>query len=45
MQEINVKGVGILTEQQIRNLITNARKYRAENQVLKEEIQTLKEVA
>ena len=45
MQQINVKGIGLLTEEQISNLITNARKLRTENEILKEEIRTLKEVA
>ena len=45
MQQINVKGIGLLTEEQISNLITNARKYKAENKVLKEEIAHLKEVS
>ena len=44
-QEINVKGIGVLNEDQIFNLVQYARKTRTENQILKEEIQTLKEVA
>ena len=45
MNQINIKGVGLLTEEQISKLITNARKLRTENKILKEEIRTLKEVA
>ena len=45
MQQINVKGIGLLNEKQIENLVTNARKLRTENKILKEEIRTLKEVA
>lgn len=45
MQQINVKGVGILNEDQILNLINNARKWRTENKVLKEELDSIKEVS
>ena len=45
MQEINVKGVGLLNETQILNLVNNARKMKIENQILKEEISSLKEVS
>lgn len=45
MNTINVKGIGLLTENQISNLVNNARRMRAENQALKEEINTLKEVS
>ena len=45
MNQIQIKGVGLLNEEQISNLITNARKLRRENEVLKEEIATLKEVS
>ena len=43
MNQIQIKGVGLLSEEQISNLITNARKLKAENQILKEEIDALKE--
>ena len=42
MNEINVKGIGLINEDQIFKLFTNARKLRAENKILKEEIDTLK---
>lgn len=45
MNQINIKGVGLLNEEQISNLITNARKLKAENKILKEEIDSLKEVS
>ena len=45
MNTINIKGVGLLNEGQILNLIGNARRMRAENKALKEEINTLKEVS
>ena len=45
MNQIDIKGVGVLTEEQISNLIYNARKLKAENQILKEEIDTLKEAS
>ena len=45
MQTINVKGVGLLNETQIEKLVTNARKMRIENQILKEELSSLKEVS
>lgn len=45
MNRINVKGVGLLDETQIINLVNNARRYRAENQVLRKEIDALKEAS
>ena len=45
MNQINIKGVGLLNEEQISNLITNARRLRRENEVLKQEIDALKEVS
>lgn len=45
--EINVKGVGLLnlSEDQIANLVINARNMRTENIILREEIRLLKEVS
>ena len=45
MNQIDIKGIGLLTEEQIFNVITNARKLRRENKVLKEEIDALKETS
>lgn len=45
MQTINVKGVGLLNETQIQNLVNNARKMKIENKILKEELSSLKEVS
>lgn len=42
MQQINVKGIGLLNETQILNLVNNARKMRTENKVLREEIANFK---
>ena len=45
--EINVKGIGLLnlTEDQIANLVINARNMRTENIILREEISLLKEAS
>lgn len=45
MQKINVQGVGLLNEEQIRNLVYNARILKAENKVLREEISHIKEAS
>ena len=45
MQKIDVKGVGLLDETQILNLVNNARKLHVENEILKEELSSLKEVS
>lgn len=45
MQKINVKGVGLLNEEQILNLVNNTRKLKVENKVLREEISHIKEAS
>jgi len=45
MQQINVKGVGLLDEEQIFNLFNNAKKLKVENKILNEEISLLKEAS
>lgn len=42
MQQINVKGL-LLNEEQISNLINNAKELKIENKILKEEIASIKE--
>ena len=42
MKQINVNGL-LLNEEQISNLINNAKELKIENKILKEEIATIKE--
>ena len=44
MNTIQIKGVGLLTEDQISNLISNARKMRNENEILKNELENIRRV-
>jgi len=44
MNTIQIKGVGLLTEDQISNLISNARKMRNENEILKTELENIRRV-
>jgi hypothetical protein len=45
MNKINVRGIGLLTEENILNLVQNARELKAENNVLRKEIELLQEVS
>ena len=45
MQTIDIKGVGVLNEEQISNLIRNAKELKIENKILRQEICQFKEVS
>jgi len=45
MNTINVRGIGLLTEEQILTLVQNAREIRTENIILKDELELLKGVS
>ena len=45
MNTINVRGIGLLTEEQILTLVQNAREIRTENIILRDELELLKGVS